>query len=79
MAAPTDIRTIVSRQGDTLSYICWREYGRSSGVVEVVLAANPHLAPYADAGSLLLPAGITITLPAVHSPVSQPGMVQLWS
>ncbi|ENA2185168.1 tail protein X, partial [Escherichia coli] len=31
-------------QGDTLDAICVRYYGRTEGVVETVLAANPGLA-----------------------------------
>lgn len=31
-------------QGDTLDAICVRYYGRTEGVVEAVLAANPGLA-----------------------------------
>ncbi|EEZ1715313.1 tail protein X, partial [Escherichia coli] len=30
-------------QGDTLDAICVRYYGRTEGVVETVLAANPGL------------------------------------
>ena len=72
-------QTVISQAGDTLSIICWRAYGRSSGVVELVLAANPHLAPYTDGTSPMLPAGITITLPPVSQPVNQPGTIQLWT
>ncbi|RRA47068.1 tail protein X, partial [Cronobacter sakazakii] len=31
-------------QGDTLDAICARHYGRTEGVVETVLTANPGLA-----------------------------------
>ncbi|EDV8744068.1 phage tail protein, partial [Salmonella enterica subsp. enterica serovar Reading] len=31
-------------QGDTLDAICVRYYGRTEGVVEAVLAANPGMA-----------------------------------
>lgn len=37
-------KTIHALQYDTVDAICWREYGRSSGVVEKVLEANPQLA-----------------------------------
>ncbi len=38
-------------QGDTLDAICVRYYGRTEGVVETVLAANPGLA---ELGAVLL-------------------------
>ncbi|SUD65900.1 Phage Tail Protein X [Pandoraea pnomenusa] len=31
-------------QGDTVSAICWRYFGRTQGLVEATLAANPGLA-----------------------------------
>ncbi len=37
-------KTITAIQNDTINSICWRYYGRSSGVVEKVLEANPALA-----------------------------------
>lgn len=79
MATAQDPRIVIASQGDTLSYLCWREYGRSSGVLEVVLAANPHLAPYASAAPLVLPIGTRVVLPPVSEPVGQPGTLQLWS
>ncbi|TLX52838.1 phage tail protein, partial [Stutzerimonas nosocomialis] len=30
-----------AQQGDTVDAICWRHYGRTAGVVEQVLDANP--------------------------------------
>ncbi len=37
------MKTVYALQNDTVDAICWRNYGRSSGVVEAVLEANPHL------------------------------------
>ena len=34
----------IAQQGDTLDMICARYYGRTEGVFESVLAANPGLA-----------------------------------
>ncbi|WP_258087249.1 tail protein X, partial [Xenorhabdus bovienii] len=30
-------------QGDTVDLLCWRHYGRTQGIVEQVLEANPDL------------------------------------
>ena len=45
-------------QGDTLDAICARYYGRTEGVVETVLAANPGLA---ELGAVL-PHGTAVEL-----------------
>ncbi|MBN0941677.1 tail protein X, partial [Pseudomonas aeruginosa] len=34
----------IAQQGDTLDMICARYYGRTEGIFESVLAANPGLA-----------------------------------
>ncbi|MEA3581460.1 tail protein X [Klebsiella pneumoniae] len=34
-------------QGDTVDALCWRHYGRTQGVTEQVLQANPGLAEQA--------------------------------
>ncbi|EJK20359.1 phage Tail Protein X [Klebsiella pneumoniae subsp. pneumoniae KPNIH19] len=33
-------------QGDTVDALCWRHYGRTQGVTEQVLQANPGLAEH---------------------------------
>lgn len=58
--------------GDMLDDLCWRHYGRQSGAVEAVLAANPGLS---DAGPVY-PSGVLITLPDLTVPAVQP--VRLW-
>lgn len=60
-------------QGDTLDIICWRHYGRTAGVVEAVLEANPGLA---DLGPVL-PHGQRVVLPE-QAPQPQTQTVQLW-
>jgi phage tail protein X len=67
---PTQYRT---RDGDRLDDICWRHYGRSSGLVEPALDANPGLA---DPGPVY-PTGVVIELPDLPAP-TQPGPVRLW-
>ena len=48
-----------AQQGDTVDAICQRVYGRTAGVTEAVLEANPGLA---DLGPVL-PHGTVIDLP----------------
>lgn len=50
-------------QGDTLDVICARYYGRTEGVVETVLEANPGLSEL----GVILPHGTVIELPEVSS------------
>ena len=56
-ATTTQVRSV---QGDTVDLICWRTYGRTAGITEQVLEANPGLA---DLGAEL-PIGTLVTLPA---------------
>ena len=53
----------IAQQGDTLDMICARYYGRTEGVFESVLAANPGLA---ELGAVL-PHGTVVELPDVQS------------
>jgi len=49
--------TYRTSDGDMLDWICSKHYGRTSGAVETVLAANPGLAdlgPVYEAGTLIL-------------------------
>lgn len=68
------MKTINAIQNDTIDAICWRYYGRSTGVVELVLAANP------DIGSLgvFLPMGTTVILPDIETPQQTKQTIQLW-
>lgn len=60
-------------QGETLDALCWRLYGRTAGVTEAVLEANPGLA---DLGPHL-PQGQRILLPD-QAPQPQRQAVALW-
>jgi phage tail protein X len=62
-----------TQDNDMLDDVCYRHYGRSTGVVELVLQANPHLA---DLGSVL-PIGVLITLPVIQ-PQAKAAPVRLW-
>ncbi len=60
-------------QGDTVDAICQRVYGRTAGVTEAVLVANPGIA---DLGPIL-PHGTELDMPDI-SPQPATPMVQLW-
>ncbi|MCY1377737.1 Phage Tail Protein X [compost metagenome] len=64
---------VIAQQGDTLDAICWRHYGRTAGVTEAVLDANPGLA---ELGAVL-PLGTPLNLPP-QAPQPQRRLVQLW-
>ena len=60
-------------EGDTVDALCWRHYGRTAGVTEQVLEANPGLADYGTT----LPMGLEVELPDQPTqPVKR--RVQLW-
>jgi phage tail protein X len=65
-----------ANQGETLDALCWRVLGRTDGITEAALAANPGLA---DLGPVL-PLGISVNLPdTVQATQSQTALVQLWN
>lgn len=63
-----------TQQNDTVDVLCWRHYGRTAGVVEAVLDANPGLA---DKGPVL-PSGLLVTLPELQAAAPERQMVNLW-
>lgn len=67
-------KTITALQNDTVDAICWREYGRSSGVVELVLTANPKLAEF----GVYIPMGTQVILPEIETPQQTKQTINLW-
>lgn len=65
---------VTAKQGDTVDLVCWAHYGRTDGVVEQVLAANPGLADHGP----VLPVGARITLPEVAASPQPSPQVHLW-
>ncbi|CAB5653258.1 Phage Tail Protein X [Pseudomonas putida] len=63
-----------TQQNDTVDALCWRHYGRTAGVVEAVLDANPGLA---DRGAVLQ-AGVLVNLPEIQTSAPERQMVNLW-
>lgn len=68
------MNSVRSVQGDTVDALVWRNYGRTTGLVERVLAANPGLA---DLGAVL-PNGTLVNLPDAAPQAEQTQMVNLW-
>ncbi|MCY1348831.1 Phage Tail Protein X [compost metagenome] len=66
--------TVIANQGDTVDAICWRHYGRTAGVTEAVLEANPGLA---ELGAVI-PHGTTVVLPDAAPQAEQRQVVNLW-
>lgn len=62
-----------AQQYDTVDALCWRHYGRTKGVTEAVLAANPGLAEHGP----VLPHGLEVELPELVSATTAQ-TVQLW-
>lgn len=65
---------IRTQQNDTVDALCWRHYGRTAGVTEAVLEANPGLADHGP----ILPQGILVNLPQAQPAAPQRRMVNLW-
>ena len=63
-----------ANQHDTVDALCWRYYGRTAGVTEAVLEANPGLADHGP----LLPQGLVVNMPEAQTTAPQRQMVQLW-
>lgn len=64
---------VIAQQFDTLDALCWRHYGRTAGVTENVLRANPGLV---DLGPVL-PHGHPVELPDRPAQPTKP-LLQLW-
>lgn len=62
-------------QGETVDQLCHRVVGRTAGVTEAVLRANPGLA---DLGTKL-PEGTLVIIPDLPKTQAKLSTVQLWS
>ena len=63
-----------TKDGELLDAICYRYYGRQSGVIELVLAANQNLSRQPEQ----LPAGLVITLPDLPAQTNDITPIRLW-
>lgn len=62
-----------TQQDDTIDRLCQRLYGRTAGITEAVLDANPHLRQH----PCILPAGLDVALPAI-APQPVASILNLW-
>lgn len=67
---------VYARQGDTLDSLVYRHLGRTAGVVEAALEANPGIATL----GAVLPHGTAIDLPepAAATAPARRALIQLW-
>ena len=63
-----------ANQNDTVDALCWRFYGRTAGVTEALLEANPGLADHGP----ILPQGLVVNMPEAQARAPQRQMVNLW-
>lgn len=66
--------SIRAQQSDTVDALCWRHYGRTAGVTEAVLEANPGLADHGPT----LPQGLVVQMPEAQATAPQRQTVNLW-
>jgi phage tail protein X len=66
-----EVRT---QQGDTVDGLCWRQFGRTAGLVEKVLEMNAGLADYGP----ILPQGLVVQLPDKPATTPTAPLLQLW-
>jgi len=63
-----------TQQNETVDALSWRHYGRTAGVVEAVLNANPGVADH----GVVLPMGLLIEMPDTTSTPSKGNLIQLF-
>ena len=66
--------TYVCSAGDTLDYVCWKNYGAAFGYVELVLQSNIGVGDYGTQ----LPVGLEIALPVVEIERQEQNEIVLW-
>lgn len=63
-----------AQQGDTVDALCWRHYGKTQGMVELVLEQNPGLADHGPT----LPHGLAIEMPDAPQQKTNTPLLRLW-
>jgi phage tail protein X len=63
-----------TQQGDTVDLLCWRHFGRTQGLVEVVLEMNPGLADHGP----VLPHGLVVEIPEAPEDKPVTPLLKLW-
>ncbi|EDY85461.1 phage Tail Protein X [gamma proteobacterium HTCC5015] len=67
------IDQITAQQGDTIDLICYRHYGRTAGITEAVIEANPGVENFTG----VIPQGTVINLP-IDTAAETTTTSQLW-
>ena len=67
-------QTYTTKQGEMADMICYRHYGRTAEVTEMVLDANPGLAELGP----VLPFATVVTLPDIPTRKQATTYVGLW-
>lgn len=65
---------IYANQGDTVDSLCYRYYGSTKGMSELVFKANQGLASIGD----VLPVGHPVEMPDAPTKTNNKQLVQLW-
>lgn len=65
---------VKTQQGDTVDLLCWRHFGRTAGLVEVVMEMNPGLAEHGP----VLPHGLVVEIPAAPEDKPATPLIKLW-
>lgn len=63
-----------TRSDDMLDLVCFRHYGARTGMIELVLNANPGLCERGP----LLPQGLILTLPDAPQSALPAARIKLW-
>ena len=64
---------VQAQQGDTVDLMCWRYYGSTRGLVELVMERNPGLADHGP----VLPHGLVVDMPDKPAKTTT-RLLQLW-
>lgn len=65
---------VIAKQGDTVDALCWRHYGRTAGLVELVLEFNAGLADHGP----VLPQGLEVEMPDAPATKPTAPLLKLW-
>lgn len=72
---PTTTIIYLTKQGDRLDQICYDHYNKQSGVMEWVMANNPHLRTL----PILLPVGTEIDMVPMPKQATRAEFLHPWS
>jgi phage tail protein X len=67
-------KTVTTKQGDTVDMVAWRVRGRTDGVTEAILDANPGVASV----GAVLPMGTVLVVPEAASGGDEVKTINLW-